>query len=84
MRARTKTSEGAAENPAVDGNFSDGYCRRDYEVILDLLYGLYTEKEAGTVRVFDPFAGDTRRAPMVTPLMLAERIESLIDKNADA
>ena len=64
--------------------FSDGYGHRDYEVMLDLLYGLYSEEEADRVCVFDPFVQDLRGASLITPRMLTQRIEVLASEHANA
>jgi hypothetical protein len=75
--------EAAASLPA-EALFSDGYGHRDYDVMLDLLYGLYSDEEADNVRVFDPFVHDLRRASLITPRMLTQRIEALASEHANA
>lgn len=62
----------------------DTYTSREYEVILDVLYGLFSRDNAEKVRVFDPFVADAKRAPLVTPRMLTERLESLLNEHANA
>lgn len=56
--------------------FYDTYTTRDYEVVLDILYGLFGRQEARKVRVFDPFIDDAQAVPLVTPRMLVDRIEA--------
>lgn len=77
-----KGEEGSSApmNQAPEIALSDTYTAHDYEVILDFLYGLYNEDDAIKVRVFDPFVSDTKCTPWVTPRMLTERIESLLDQ----
>jgi hypothetical protein len=52
--------------------------------MLDLLYGLYADEEADSVRVFDPFVRDLRRASLITPRMLTQRIEALASEHTNA
>jgi hypothetical protein len=63
---------------------SDTYTSHDYEVILDVLYGLFSRESAGKVRVFDPFVADALQAPLVTPRMLTERLEAMLGEYASA
>lgn len=69
-------------DPPDQAQLSDTYTSRDYEIILDVLYGLFNRESADKVRVFDPFVADSRRAPLVTPRMLTERLEALLSENA--
>jgi hypothetical protein len=62
----------------------DTYTSHEYEIILDVLYGLFSRDNAEKVRVFDPFVADPKRAPLVTPPMLTERLESLLNELANA
>ena len=57
-----------------------GYTVPDLQQFLALLYGMFEEKEARQVRVFDPFAQE--KARKVTVARLAEAIDQLIESNA--
>ena len=83
-RATAVAKVGTALEPLLNAQLCDTYTNRDYEVILDVLYGLFSQEAALRVRVFDPFIADAQRAPLVTPRMLAERIEALLGANANA
>lgn len=84
MRHEGKATIASRAEDVGDPSFSDSYSLRDYEVILDLLYGLFDEVEATRIRVFDPFVDDTCRAALMTPRALVDRIEALIARQTDA
>jgi hypothetical protein len=79
MEASSQVAEQSAQM-----QLSDTFTSRDFEVILDVLYGLFSRESAEKVRVFDPFVADSQQAPLVTPRMLTQRIEALIAEHTDA
>jgi hypothetical protein len=84
-RHKTKTEAvSQVAETSEQAQLSDTYTSRDYEVILDVLYGLFSRENADKARVFDPFVADSQRAPLVTPRMLTERLESLLNEQANA
>lgn len=56
-----------------------GFTVADLEQFLTLLYGMFEEKEAKQVCVFDPFSHE--RGRRVTVARLAEAIEQVIQNN---
>lgn len=84
MNTNRKASVSKLRSDTSDQTFSDTYTNRDYEVILDVLYGLFSRESAEKVRVFDPFVANAQRAPLVTPRMLTERLEALLTEQASA
>jgi hypothetical protein len=73
-----------AEHGEEGALYSDTYSEREYEVALDLLYGLFSREDAEVVRVYDPFIADVRQAPLITPRMLTRRLEAILAKRASA
>jgi hypothetical protein len=56
-----------------------GYTAADLQQFLTLLYGLFDDREAKVVRVYDPFA--TERGRKVTVARLAEALSQLIEQH---
>ena len=54
-----------------------GYTVADLQQFLHLLYGMFDEKEAKKVTVFDPFSQERHRR--VTVARLADALDSLIE-----
>jgi hypothetical protein len=85
-QARATTEVPNTSNPSAEqldqAQLSDTYTSRDYEIILDVLYGLFSRESAEKVRVYDPFVADARRAPLVTPRMLTDRLETFLSERA--
>jgi hypothetical protein len=57
-----------------------GFTVPDLQQFLALLYGMFEEKEAKQVRVFDPFAQE--KARKVTVARLAEAIDQIIESHS--
>jgi hypothetical protein len=56
-----------------------GYTIPDLQQFLALLYGMFEEREAKQVRVFDPFAQE--KARKITVARLAEALDQLIESH---
>lgn len=53
-----------------------GFTVADLQQFVELLYGMFDEREAKTIRVFDPFAGEGGRR--VTVARLTEALTAII------
>jgi hypothetical protein len=56
-----------------------GFTAADLQQFLTLLYGLFDDREAKVVRVYDPFA--TERGRKVTVARLADALSQLIEQH---